>query len=408
MAAARDTGGGLWTLVEPCLLYLRDKPSPSRGTNNGTHVCHVIASLKQHGARALADVTDAELVWAALDLLLRNPLHPSTDYLFPPALYSAVVALGRDVDVPDLDKLRAVLHSAEEPTRSRFFLVLRVLHEVWSDVADAATRFAPLVFRDGHNAFRSIQHVEDLPASTRCLGLALQHFEYIATPTNVAMDQPITVAAMAIFDALVLDTVRTVLFAPAVMGPFVITSVESKAAVKVQAVVRGWQSRQWSGLATLYGKGGPRREYLALTKRVLNWPVVKLCQEKARLKARLRGLDGAFRERHGREPHATEKESHRPLYEQYHFFNLMLDYQRTASEDDEHDPALEEIACEPRERIEARKERVQMRLLVFQRHFELCCGDKVQNEEDYGHVLPHYTHYKKLSAMLTPNQRDNA
>ncbi|ETV99341.1 hypothetical protein H310_08063 [Aphanomyces invadans] len=447
-----------WPMVESCLGYLKEHATGTVRSSEGRQAADVVAALKGGHVRWHHDGSDSALidpavVWTALDLLLLDPC--CNLYLFPPNLYPTLVRLHSCDDAPDLEKLKALLHSPPDHTKHRFFHVMHVLHEIWTRTGSAMTecveRFAPLLFRDGVSAVRSISHMEGMHAAKRCFAAVLLHIDFMSRDD-----------ATEVFDALIQDTVHAVLFPepreqvvsllppseresaaldPTQEQPFqetltVVRDRNELAAVKLQALVRGWLCRRWSVLALLFRPNWSvprhgddfrqlptqpcRRLYLALTKQVLLWPVDKLQREKAHVKARLKSFDKQFQLAHGRRPSSVaEKESLRQFYELYHFLGLIMDYQIT----DAADPSNECVdgtavlhvmdgGCRvrgrvvemSRERLEAKKARLHMRLVLFERHFELCCNEPVHSEDDYGHLRSSYNEYKKLSGFLAQNQ----
>ncbi|RHY65900.1 hypothetical protein DYB34_006895, partial [Aphanomyces astaci] len=229
---------------------------------------------------------DPAVVWTAVDLLLLDPC--CNLHLFPPPLYANLVRLGSfDPTAPDVDQLKELLHSLPEHSKHRFFFVVRVLHTIWTRTQSAWTdcvdRFAPLLFRDGVSAVRSINHMAGMAAAKKCLSIVLQHLDFMSRDDTKMM-----------VDDLIQYTVHAVLCSiPTNKSPYC------------------------------------RRQYLALTKRVLYWSVEKLELEKARVKGQLKAFNDTFELNRGSRPLVTDKAAVRPLYELYHFLGLIMDYQRT-------------------------------------------------------------------------------
>jgi hypothetical protein len=117
--------------------------------------------------------------------------------------------------------------------------------------------------------------------------------------------------------------------------------------VRLQKVIRGWLGRRWLGLRLLYNcpsskinnpsawSAWGRKQYLAVTKRLLQWPVAKIVAEKRRIKARLKAYDQSRLRFSGSMAGAPQaKEPMRSLYERYHFLQLILEYQEVVHMDE--------------------------------------------------------------------------
>ncbi|ETV77592.1 hypothetical protein H257_08508 [Aphanomyces astaci] len=444
--ARRDT----WPMVQLCLVFLHEHATSTVRSTNGRLAADLVAALKQGKVLVSQDkALDPAVVWTAVDLLLLDPC--CNLYLFPPHLYANLVRLvpSEDPTVPDVDQLKELLHSPPEHSKHRFFFVVRVLHTIWTRTQSAWTdcvdRFTPLLFRDGVSAVRSINHMAGMAAAKKCLSVVLQHLDFMSRDdTKMMVDDLIQYTVHAVlFEYPPLKPPPPLTTRPETIEPTLVVQEglpettplvtelphdfliqkpqesQGQSVLKLQAMVRGWLSRRWSGLALLYRGNlsssvvpscsiptnkSPycRRQYLALTKRVLYWSVDKLELEKARVKGQLKAFNDTFELNRGSRPLVTDKAAVRPLYELYHFLGLIMDYQRTEPSVDPSDDEAMRVELWSRERKQAKKERLQMRLLLFERHFELCCGEHVQNEDDYGHVLSTYTAYKKLTALVAP------
>ncbi|RHZ08554.1 hypothetical protein DYB31_011503 [Aphanomyces astaci] len=281
-----------------------------------------------------------------------------------------------DPTAPDVDQLKELLHSLPEHSKHRFFFVVRVLHTIWTRTQSAWTdcvdRFAPLLFRDGVSAVRSINHMAGMAAAKKCLSVVLQHLDFMSRDdTKMMVDDLIQYTVHAVlFEYPPLKPPPPLTTRPEIIEPTLVVQgglpettplvtelphdfliqkpqeSQGQSVLKLQAMVRGWLSRRWSGLALLYRGNlsssvvpscsiptnkSPycRRQYLALTKRVLYWSVEKLELEKARVKGQLKAFNDTFELNRGSRPLVTDKAAVRPLYELYHFLGLIMDYQRT-------------------------------------------------------------------------------
>ncbi|KAH9157461.1 hypothetical protein AeRB84_000707 [Aphanomyces euteiches] len=386
----------VWTLVVPCLAFLRSHATTIQ-SNDLLRVTEFIAQLEVRGH--VARTEDPHVVAGALENLLSRcsrPLFPSTLSmsaidLGPPHLKLLALTVAVVDSQHGVEKLKSALHAIPLLQRSRILLVLQALYDIWTkakaSLSEAADRFAPLLFRDHRFDFSPAQ----TQAATRSLALALQHASFLSCEQS----------DLALVDQLVDATVRAVLFeSPKITNQTNVAPKPSNLSevpvTRIQALARGWLCRRWLGITVLYDteqrSGRSRIGYLALTKQVLNWSVEKVADEKREVKCRLREFDAAFELKHGRRPQPKEKESMRKLYQVYHFLNLILDYQRTLTDRG----PVTEVGSD----VMKKKVQLQLRLILFEHHFQICTGDKVQNRDDYGHMISYYVQYKELKARL--------
>ncbi|EQC33552.1 hypothetical protein SDRG_09058 [Saprolegnia diclina VS20] len=392
-----------WEVVEMCVRYLEGLHLPDvlyqRWDSIGD-VRHVQRGLAARRAGVLDSVLDPSVVVSVLETQLRD-LHSREYLVFSPFLYNELLDLGRAVGRSDHETLvwvRALYARTTEPYRSRMHMILGFL-ATQCDVTDMdktlyiVERYAPMLLRDGSSAYMSLHHIEGFPAATECLLLFLTYLDVLdGGLSSAALDQHL--------DILLHETVHTSLFAS---PPPRASMTVDMAATRIQAAARGWQCRRWIGLRLLYTSmplapmSSFRRYYLGMTKRVLHWSVSELVAEKRRLKTRLRAFDEAFTRAHHRVPKPKEKDA--GLYEMYHFLRIVLDYQR---QQDDTDPTSfhDFLQTATTSQLALARDKCQLQLLIFERHFYLCCGGKVEDEDDYGHILPRYLQYKTLTGKL--------
>ncbi|OQS01684.1 hypothetical protein ACHHYP_00328 [Achlya hypogyna] len=408
-----------WEVAERCIAYLHALASSDvlyQRWSNVADVRDLLRRLKAREPNALDDVVDVAVIGTALELQLRD-LHSRENMVFPPALYDEFLDLGKAVGRSEHETiawLQVLYAKTPHHFRRRMDLMLAFLKSQCDESDMDKTmflieRFAPLLIRDGSSAYMSLLHTEGFSATTECLLLFLTHISVLAGGLSQA-------TAERHLNDLAHHTIISVLFAAPTnaieaLGPRTpptapVAANKTCAAVKIQAAVRGWWCRCWIGLRLLFSTasvthlGTYRRYYLGMTKRVLLWSVDALACEKRRLKEKLRAFDVAFTARHHRLPSAAAKSGIRGLYERYHFLRLVLDYQKQDDRDKDPTTFHDFLQTATTHQLELAKDKCQLHLLIFERHFLICCGGKVENEDDFGHVLPRYLQYKTMSGKL--------
>ncbi|OQR85912.1 hypothetical protein THRCLA_10608 [Thraustotheca clavata] len=396
-------GTDSWEIIATCIAYLQKIPIQDvlfHRWDGVAQVRELLLQLKAKIPNALKNVPDVALVVSALEMQLRD-IHCRNDMIFPPQYYEEFVNFGCAVGQSKEESIawmKALYAKTPQPYRNRVEFMLKFLHSQWDEsnmdkMMYIVEKYAPLLLRDAKSAFMSLHHTDGFTGTTECLLFFLQHYEQRNGGVSpLEMNHCL--------DELIQDTVFTTLFKP-FTTPQVLEK-ETLAAIRIQSIFRGWKCRRWSCLQILFStRSLPkafRQYYLNLTKRVLQWSLEKLLGEKKRLKHQLQAFDKTFFNMNYRPPTPLEKKILRPLYEMYHFLRIIVDYQQQNDKDPTCFQDFMQTATT--KQLKAYKEKHQMQLLLFERHFYLCCGEMVQQEEDYGHIIQQYMQYKTLSSKL--------
>lgn len=178
--------------------------------------------------------------------------------------------------------------------------------------------------------------------------------------------------------------------------------IRDSCAIKIQAVWRGYQVRRpvasardpcHSRLCIAQETIRKQRESYSRPQDINKMTIEQLQEDKAFLKRLLNGIDKAFKHKNGRLPTKQEKETYRPIYEEYR-----------AIKDKINADSLQKSPDISIQRIKAEKRALQIQLNKFEKSFRLQHGRKIQYQRDIVPVKAEFERYMYLKSALANYQ----